>query len=445
MNTALIITTYNRPELLERCFMSVRNMSAMPNLIIIIDDASSDKETHRLIGEFNTSCDVIKLLKPENKGINDSLLQACDIAFRRCNVVINLDADAIVKPDFISRMLSLKQRFKRRIISGFNCNSHRNPVIEEGMDYVARKHCNGINMCFDYYQFTHIIKPALVKDGNWDFNSTHGVPFIISKPSLVQHIGHSYSSMGHKGGDYAQDFKSLRLPSVTLFGIDSYDVRGIKLAVERSSFDIEFGDTVLITEDLFTKGATRDVRIKDYSRFMIERLNEYIKTDYVITVHADGYVLNASAWDDVFFKYDYIGAKWWYKDGMNVGNGGFSFRSKRLLEACAQLAANGEIKEFHPEDDVICRKIRGVLEDRFKIVFAPEDVADKFSIECWGGDKRYKGSFGFHGKNLDFNTLPLHLRPYEKVVDKKMTALEMWRNRPKAQPVIRYQSRYKNK
>ena len=36
------------------------------------------------------------------------------------DIVINLDADAIVKPNLISRLVELKTRFPKFIVSGFN-------------------------------------------------------------------------------------------------------------------------------------------------------------------------------------------------------------------------------------------------------------------------------------------------------------------------------------
>jgi hypothetical protein len=72
-----------------------------------------------------------------------------------------------------------------------------------------------------------------------------------------------------------------------------------------------------------------------------------------------------------------------------VGNGGFSPRSKKLLD----LVASWSIPENVIEDDYICRQVRSDLEEA-GIKFAPESVADKFSYER----EQPKGkTFGFHG------------------------------------------------
>jgi hypothetical protein len=72
-----------------------------------------------------------------------------------------------------------------------------------------------------------------------------------------------------------------------------------------------------------------------------------------------------------------------------VGNGGFSLRSRRVLEASRELPLDPPLIE----DVIICRRCRPDLE-RQGIRFAPEAVASRFSYERMPprGDE-----FGFHG------------------------------------------------
>ena len=53
MTLALIITTYNRPEYLRKCFDSILR-SDIPNgtVVLISDDCSDDEETLNLIRNF---------------------------------------------------------------------------------------------------------------------------------------------------------------------------------------------------------------------------------------------------------------------------------------------------------------------------------------------------------------------------------------------------------
>ena len=128
-----------------------------------------------------------------------------------------------------------------------------------------------------------------------------------------------------------------------------------------------------------------------YSHFVIKELGQYVDTDFVLLIQWDGYVLNGAAWSDEFLAYDYIGAKWtWHRDGHTVGNGGFSLRSKRLLDALR----DPHIVPLPLEDEAICRTYRGYLEAQHGIRFAPEPVADRFSFEA---SSFSAVPFGFHG------------------------------------------------
>lgn len=208
MTTALIITTYNRPEYLKRCLDSIRAMSELPDHILLMDDCSTDEQTIKLIKSFSLPRgEVGRSFGDSNRGIAAQLKTAFIFVFGLgFDLAINLDADAIVKPDFITRLKVLKSRYPEHIVSGFNCDNPRNPILYEGEDYVLRNHCNGINMCMDEKQFENIVLPALQSPGNWDYNSTHKLPIVISKPSVVQHTGIE-SSMGHNiNPDISCDF-----------------------------------------------------------------------------------------------------------------------------------------------------------------------------------------------------------------------------------------------
>jgi glycosyltransferase involved in cell wall biosynthesis len=404
--TALIITTYNRPELLKQCLDSLRNADlSKVNEVIIVDDHSTDHNVAMLIGDFIHHNGGVYFRHTHNTGIKEALMTAYQFAFRNCDLAINLDPDTIVKSNFVTTLLQLKQQHPDSIISGFNCNHPQNPVISSHDGYVLRKHCNGINMLIDKQQYETVIKPALQSNGNWDYNSTHTKPFVISKPSVVQHIGINQSTMGHAGGDVACDFKLLSLPNVCLFGIDAHDPEGIKRAAQICRNDIDFGAERIITERLFSGREA-------YSKWMIQDLYHHLpEGDYthVLTVHPDGYVQNPSAWRDEWLEWDYIGASWWYKDSMNVGNGGFSLRSKRFIELCSKL----ELQTYHPEDDVLCRQLRPWFEKEYGIKFAPDDVANRFSIEAYAvppPHNKYSGQFGYHGYHCTGLPIPPPVR-----------------------------------
>ena len=156
--------------------------------------------------------------------------------------------------------------------------------------------------------------------------------------------------------------------------------------------------------------------MKDYSKFMIYHLNEYINTDFAITIQHDGFIINPDAWRDEFLNYDYIGAPWpWREQGfvtpfgehVSVGNGGFSLRSKKLIELPTKVevpfdvvAMNHFYKMFGSvnwnEDGNICVHNRHIFEEN-GCKFAPVEVAKYFSYESPLDINRGIIPFGYHG------------------------------------------------
>lgn len=129
---------------------------------------------------------------------------------------------------------------------------------------------------------------------------------------------------------------------------------------------------------------------QDYSTFLLRELATHVATSHLLCVQWDGYVIDPDAWDPAFLDYDYVGAPWpHFADGMRVGNGGFSLRSRRLVEACATLPITNE-----SEDVAICRTHRPILEERFGLRFAPEAMARRFAYERFAPTGH---EFGFHG------------------------------------------------
>lgn len=140
-----------------------------------------------------------------------------------------------------------------------------------------------------------------------------------------------------------------------------------------------------------------------YSKYCLEKFWEHFQSSHVMTVHTDGYVLDWDKWDHAFLLYDYIGAPWGINCGHcppkhRVGNGGFSIRSRRLMEKVSEIYKQ-ELPSYVNEDLFICVQHRDRLE-QLGFKFAPIDVAARFSIEAPLHDFPSGAgcSFGFHGR-----------------------------------------------
>lgn len=186
------------------------------------------------------------------------------------------------------------------------------------------------------------------------------------------------------------------LEKVTLVAVDCIDIERLSATSEVCQKFIQFGQVKLLShlhcdnehlikiDHINTHAA--------YNYFVMKKLYNYIDTEYLLIFQTDGFILNPFAWSDQFLEYDYIGAPWWYNDDCNVGNGGFSLRTRRLMEA---IALDDSITDCHLEDHSICRIYGRYLKEK-GFTFAPDDVARKFSVESEKWDKQ----FGFHNTNI---------------------------------------------
>ncbi|MEY8847444.1 DUF5672 family protein [Psychroserpens sp. XS_ASV72] len=182
------------------------------------------------------------------------------------------------------------------------------------------------------------------------------------------------------------------LENVTLLGIDCIDIDRLIFAADVSEKYIKFKTVKLLThldssDDRIVKIPKIDT-IEAYSEFMIKHLDTYVDTDFVLTIQYDGFIVNPEQWKQEFLQYDYIGAptKW------GMGNGGFSLRSKKLLQL---LSEDDHITFVHPEDIRICRTYRSYLESK-GIKFAPLELAHDFSVE----NGIWNHQFGFHNADI---------------------------------------------
>jgi len=131
-----------------------------------------------------------------------------------------------------------------------------------------------------------------------------------------------------------------------------------------------------------------------YSYFCLMELPKYIETEFCLVVQHDGFIVNPDMWTNEFLKYDYIGAPWIDNYVNRVGNGGFSLRSKKFLDAGLDIFKNESIMEH--EDLLACvYKYQDFIDRGVK--FAPVDLAIRFSIEHVVPELREIKSFGFHG------------------------------------------------
>lgn len=209
----------------------------------------------------------------------------------------------------------------------------------------------------------------------------------------------------------------LLLKNVSLVAVSSIKIDETIFALMESAKEIDYFEIIFISHEepknlpagIKFKKCDRLKSIEDYNYFMLFKLSEYIYSEFSLVVQYDGYVLHPNKWHSEFLHYDYIGALWpknyyFLKTGENirVGNGGFSLRSKKLLNIFNDLEIVFKDKNIssYNEDSVICLYCRRILETH-GIKFAPVSIASMFSTEELFNDPS-KESFGFHLSKIKF-------------------------------------------
>jgi hypothetical protein len=141
----------------------------------------------------------------------------------------------------------------------------------------------------------------------------------------------------------------MKLPSVTLLCIDDVNVEGAIKVLERCKKMIEFGDVKLLTsKDTDYEHAEYIMPLNSlvsYSIFMLTECHSYINTEHVLIVQRDGFILNPNSWKDSWLQYDYIAPLFVQFD--LVGSGGFSMRSKKLMEHAAKVTPHWDGTQEH--------------------------------------------------------------------------------------------------
>jgi len=217
----------------------------------------------------------------------------------------------------------------------------------------------------------------------------------------------------------------LKLPNTTMIALGSTQVKENLMALKLSMKNIEFAEVKFISHERPLKlpdGIKFEkfndfgrINFKEFSYYCIYKLIEHINTDYMLMVQPDGFVINPHSWTDEFFEWDYIGAPWPLRDNAfidpfgnhhRVGNGGFTLRSRKVLEVPLKEKVPFEVNQgnfykhmnagAYNEDGNICVHNRHIFE-RNGVKFAPVDVAARFSHEIPTPEtKLVKKPFGFH-------------------------------------------------
>jgi hypothetical protein len=222
----------------------------------------------------------------------------------------------------------------------------------------------------------------------------------------------------------------LDLTRVTLIAVDNTTrvtntIKAIHTCIEQA----KFGSVKLITSreiiDQYSEELSKDNIIMEemvypitniviYSHYFLYDLYRHVDTEFCLTIQDHGFIINPESWTEEFFNYDYIGAPWPIRDDayitpfnehIRVGNGGFSLRSKKLLEVPLKIeipfdTTKGDFyKHFNQncfnEDGNICIHNKHLYESQ-GCKFPSVELAARFSYESPVPENQNLIPFGFH-------------------------------------------------
>jgi len=213
------------------------------------------------------------------------------------------------------------------------------------------------------------------------------------------------------------------MKEITIIAASDVKIKETIKALKVSSKILKPKKTILFTSHSYLKSTKNECiffeKIKplrsksDYSNFLIFELYKFIETSHVLIDQWDGFIINPNKWTNNFLFYDYIGAPFiprtksfsYARDRSNdfyvIGNGGFSLRSKKLIEAPSKYNLfDDKHLTYSNEDGFFCVLHRKFLESKgFK--WAPFNIAKEFSIESpLNISELVDFPFGFHGRKI---------------------------------------------
>jgi hypothetical protein len=214
-----------------------------------------------------------------------------------------------------------------------------------------------------------------------------------------------------------------------LIGMDQVRFKRAALITDSSKTDLKkFSKTIDdnnievydMNVDLNNNLLNDDSNREGFRDSFLVNVKKYMTDDYCLNFQHDSTIIDPSKWRNDFLRYDYIGAPWPMSiiqssdmvagriptDNIptQVGNGGFSLRSRKFVENSVGLP------NYHKNEDLnICIFNHQLLKDN-GIKLAPASLAGEFSSEhpvpnigkTFDRTLPYTyNSFGFHGEFND--------------------------------------------
>ena len=104
---ALIVTTHERPDALERVLEAVAGQSRPPDELLVAEDGSSPGTARVVDGHAARAAYPVRHLRQPHQGFRAGRIRNAAIAVTGCDYVVLLDGDMVVHPGFLAEHVAL--------------------------------------------------------------------------------------------------------------------------------------------------------------------------------------------------------------------------------------------------------------------------------------------------------------------------------------------------
>jgi hypothetical protein len=148
--------------------------------------------------------------------------------------------------------------------------------------------------------------------------------------------------------------------------------------------------------------------IYDFDCYAFRELGKHVETSHMLMVQDHGIIIHPEVWEDDWLQYGFIGAPWPERpefisvstgEMVRSGNGGFSLRSKELLELPKKLNLPVVSDRGYTNDDGLANSYYRKTFKENGIKYPDVSVAVKFSYENTIPENLNVIPFGYH-RNL---------------------------------------------
>lgn len=206
VSTTLIVATYNWPEALNLCLLSIQKQTKLPLEVVIADDGSGP-ETNALIKKFQSLFPIplIHVWHKDN-GFRKSLILNKSLRAASGDYIIQIDGDVILDKHFISDHISVAEK-------GFFVRGTRSHISEKILEGVFKRGKIDFNF-FSWgiiHRFNAIRFPLLsflIQKKGRKSNSVRGSNFAYWKRDyvLVNGYDNDLQGWGHEDEELATRF-----------------------------------------------------------------------------------------------------------------------------------------------------------------------------------------------------------------------------------------------